>query len=143
MEEVKLGYHDLLFKEGDKANKVFIVKSGEVLCMKFAKDRLFPIFLAKEGDIIGESAILSQNYYSYSAISLSFAELVSVNSFSFKQIFSSAPNWMHNMMTTMLARLDFTSNLISENRIYQDSIIGLDRFSEQIEIEFKNKIFEN
>ncbi|MCP5916110.1 cyclic nucleotide-binding domain-containing protein, partial [Klebsiella pneumoniae] len=63
MEKLNIGYRQVIFKEGAKANKLYMVKAGEVLCLKSSKDRLIPVFLAKEGDIIGESAMIQDLVY--------------------------------------------------------------------------------
>jgi CRP-like cAMP-binding protein len=137
MEKVNVGFRSLLFKEGTKANKLFVIKSGEVLCLKSSKDRLIPVFLAKEGDIIGESAMVDDLIYTYSAITLSHVELVEVNSSSFKEVLSKSPQWLMELTTTMISRFQNTSNLIAENRMVHPSIIGEDQFTSQLEIEFK------
>jgi CRP-like cAMP-binding protein len=127
----------LIFKEGGKANKLYVVKSGEVLCLKSSKDRLIPVFLAKEGDIIGESAMIQDLSYTYSAIAMSETELVEVSASSFKQVFSESPEWLIDLTTTMISRFQNTSNLIAENRMVHPSIISEEQFTPQIEIEFK------
>lgn len=137
MEKLNFGFRSVIFKEGAKANKLYIVKSGEVLCLKFSKDRLIPVFLAKEGDIIGESAMIQDLVYTYSAISLANCELMEVTSFSFKQVLAKSPDWLQELTTTMISRFQNTSNLIAENRMVHPSIIGEDQFTSQIEIEFK------
>lgn len=137
MEKVNFGHRSVIFKEGAKANKLFVVKSGEILCLKSSKDRLIPVFLAKEGDIIGESAMIQDLVYTYSAISLGNVELMEVSSFSFKQVLGKAPDWLLDLTTTMISRFQNTSNLIAENRMVHPSIIGEDQFTSQIEIDFK------
>ncbi|MFP5386801.1 MAG: Crp/Fnr family transcriptional regulator [Bacteriovoracia bacterium] len=137
MDKVNFGFRSVIFKEGDKASKLYLIKSGEVLCLKFSKDRLIPVFLAKEGDIIGESAIVPDLIYTYSAISLANTELIEVSSFSFKQVFSKSPGWLQDLTTTMISRFQNTSSLIAENRMVHPSIIDEDQFTSQLEIEFK------
>ncbi len=140
MEKLSFGYRSLIFKEGAKATKLYIIKGGEVLCLKSSKDRLIPVFLAKEGDIIGESAMIQDSAHTYSAIALSQVELLEVSSFSFKQVFSKAPEWLLDLTTTMISRFQNTSNLLAENRMVHPSIIAEDQFTSQIEIEFKKLI---
>lgn len=137
MEKLNIGYRQVIFKEGTKANKLYMVKAGEVLCLKSSKDRLIPVFLAKEGDIIGESAMIQDLVYTYSAISMANTELLEVTSFSFKQVFSKAPEWLAELTTTMITRFQNTSNLIAENRMIHPSIISEDTFNSQVEIDFK------
>jgi len=137
MEKLNIGYRQVIFKEGAKANKLYMVKAGEVLCLKASKDRLIPVFLAKEGDIIGESAMIQDLVYTYSAISMANTELLEVTSFSFKQVFSKAPEWLAELTTTMITRFQNTSNLIAENRMIHPSIISEEAFNSQVEIDFK------
>lgn len=137
MDKVNLGHRTVVFKEGAKANKLYLVKSGEVLCLKSSKDRLIPVFLAKEGDIIGESAMIQDLVYTYSAITIGNAELMEVSAFSFKQVLGKAPEWLLDLTTTMIARFQNTSSLIAENRMVHPSIINEDQFTSQVEIEFK------
>ncbi len=140
MEKHKFGIKAVIFKEGSKANKLFLIKTGEVLCLKANKDRLIPVFLAKEGDIIGEAAMVEGLNYTYSAISMEMTELIEVTSFSFKQAFSKAPDWLLNLTTTMIERLMNTSNLIAENRIIHSSVISDELFTPQLENEFKKTL---
>jgi CRP-like cAMP-binding protein len=137
MEKVSFPLRSVLFKEGAKANKLYIIKTGEVLCLKSSKDRLIPVFLAKEGDIIGESAMIQDMVYTYSAISMGHTEVVEVTSFSFKQVFNQTPKWLIDLTTTMISRFQNTSSLIAENRMIHPSIIDQDHFTSQVEIEFK------
>jgi CRP-like cAMP-binding protein len=137
MESLNLKNHTVIFKEGAKANKLFIVKTGEILCLKSSKDRLIPVFLAKEGDIIGESAMMENFEYTYSAISISSSELMEITSFSFKQVFSQSPNWILDLTSTMISRLNNTSSLIAENRMIHPSVIEEADFTPQKENEFK------
>lgn len=137
MDKVSFGIRTVIFKEGAKANKLYLVKAGEVLCLKSSKDRLIPVFLAKEGDIIGESAIIQDSAYTYSAISMGTTEVLEVTSFSFKQVLSKAPDWIVDLTQTMISRFQNTSALIAENRAIHPSIISEDVFTSQTEIDFK------
>lgn len=137
MQKVNFGFRTLIFKEGMIATKLYLVKSGEVLCLKSSKDRLIPVFLAKEGDVIGESAIIEDLIYTYSAVALTQVELVEIPAGNFHEVFKSGPQWLQELSTTMISRLQNTSNLIAENRMVHSSIISEDIFTSQLEIEFK------
>ncbi len=131
------GFRAVVFKEGSKAVKLYLVKKGEVLCLKSSKDRLIPVFLAKEGDIIGESAMIQDMEYTYSAITLAESELIEVPSSSFNSALSSAPQWLVDLTTTMITRFQNTSNLIAENRMVHSSIIPEEQFTSTLEVDFK------
>ena len=140
MEKVSLVPRSVVFKEGEVASKLYIVKSGEVLCLKSSKDRLIPVFLAKEGDILGESAMVKDIPYTYSAISLKPSELLEVTAMDFEAVFSRSPVWLSELLRTMVSRFQDTSHLIAENRMVHSSIIDEEQFTSQLEIEFKKLI---
>lgn len=137
MEKVSFPQKTVIFKEGEEASKLYIVKSGEVLCLKSSTDRLIPVFLAKEGDIIGESAMIGDIPYTYSAISIEETEVVEIPSENFTNVFNQGPEWLVDLTTTMISRFQNTSAMIAENRMVHSSIIEEDRFPSQTEIEFK------
>ena len=130
-------FRSVVFKEGTKANKLYLVKSGEVLCLKSSTDRLIPVFLAKPGDIIGESAMIENMDYTYSAITLAETQLVEVPAMSFKDVLDSAPDWLVELTTTMITRFQHTASLIAENRMVHSSIISEEMFTPTLETEFK------
>lgn len=133
----RFGFRQVVFKEGSRADKLYLIKTGEVLCLKFSIDRLIPVFLAKAGDIIGESAMIQDREYTYSAITLAETELVEVPSKSFNEALSAAPSWLVELTNTMITRFQHTSNLIAENRMVHSSIIPDDQFTPTLEVEFK------
>lgn len=127
----------VLFREGDDASKLMIIKSGEVLCLKASKERLIPVFLAKGEDIIGESALLDGAPYTYSAIALSTVEVVSVPNGDFRQALGVAPQWLIDLTLTMVARFQSTAGLVAENRVLHPSILSEEQFPASLEIEYK------
>lgn len=129
--------HKVVFKEEDLASKLFIIKEGEVLCLKQSKDRLIPVFLAQKGDILGEAAILADGHHTYSAITLTRVDLVEIPASSFTDAMKHSPEWLRGLTSTMVSRFQSTANLIAENRIIHSSVITEDRFPSQLEIEFK------
>lgn len=132
-----LGPHSVVFKEGAEASKLYLVKSGEVLCLKASKDRLIPVFTAREGDIIGESAMVQDLVHTYSAIVPNHAHLIEVAAEDLQAVMNQGPHWLTDLTTTMISRFQNTSNLIAENRLIHPSIIDENQFSSTIEVEFK------
>lgn len=127
----------VLFREGDDASELLIIKSGEVLCLKAFKDRLIPVFLAKGQDIIGESAMLSGAPYTYSAIALTNVEVVKVPNQDFREAFEAAPQWLTDLSLTMVSRFQNTAGLVAENRVLHPTIMSEEDFSSSLEIELK------
>lgn len=127
----------VLFKEGDLANKLYLIKSGEVLCLKSSHDRLIPVFLAKENDIVGETAMVPDLRSTYSAIALTDVELIEIPADNFKQVLADAPSWLTDLTTIMISRFQQTAELVAENRVIHPLILEEDRFPAHLEVEFK------
>ncbi len=134
---VSKGTHEVLFREGELAQNLYIIKRGQVLCLKRSKDRLIPVFRAEEGDILGENAILNTGVYGYSAVSITTVELMEIPSDNFNQILAKSPSWLLDLTSTMVQRFENTANLIAENRVFNDSIISEEDFPSSLEVEFK------
>jgi CRP-like cAMP-binding protein len=132
-----LDHKKLIFKEGENASKLYMIKSGEVICLKQSKDRLVPIFTARENDIIGENAMVAGSLYSYSAITNSFVELIEIPASHFTTVFREAPEWLVELTTTMIGRFQHTASLIAENRIIHSSLVEEDKFTSAFEVECK------
>lgn len=134
---VDLGLHQVVFKEGDSAQKLYLIKRGTVLCLKASKDRLIPVFKAEAGDLIGENAMTPNGVYGYSTITLTTAELIHVPATNFSEIFKESPDWLVDLTTTMIGRYEKTAALIAENRVIHDSILSENDFPSSLEVEFK------
>ena len=127
----------VMFREGDDASVLMIIKSGEVLCLKASKDRLIPIFLGKNQDIIGESAMLDGAPYTYSAVALTNVEVIKIPTSDFRHALKAAPQWIIDLTLTMVSRFQNTAGLIAENRVLHPSILSEENFPPSLEIEFK------
>jgi CRP-like cAMP-binding protein len=127
----------VIFKEGDTAKKLFIIKTGEVLCLKNFKGKLTPIFKAGKGDIVGESAMIEGAPFTYSAIALTSVEAVVLDAQDMHEVLKMSPGWLSNLTSTMVTRFNNTANLIAANRVHHASIIGEDEFTPAKEMEFK------
>jgi CRP-like cAMP-binding protein len=127
----------IIFKEGEPATHLYLVKSGKIVCLKASKERLSPVFVANEQDIIGESAMVENGLYTYSAVSLTLCEIVPVPSIDFKSVIDQAPDWLVDLTSTMIARFKSTANIIAENRVLHESIMSEEDFSPSLEIELK------
>jgi CRP-like cAMP-binding protein len=137
---VSKGTNEVIFKEGELAQSLYIVKRGQVLCLKRSKDRLIPVFRAEAGDIVGENAILEARAYGYSAVSLTMVELMEIPAANFKQVLESSPDWLLELTSTMIQRFENTANLIAENRVFNENILEEAEFPSSLEIDLKKKL---
>jgi|GEM_PF-4492982 len=127
----------VLFKEGDKATKLFKVHSGEILILKELNSRLTPVYLAKEGDIIGEVSCFADTFHTYSAVTKNSVRLEEISALKIKHHLKESPDWMRDLLASMVNRLAETIHLLSENRIQHESIISAGEFTPEFEVQLK------
>ena len=137
---VTKGTHEVLFKEGESAKALYIIKRGTVICLKRSKDRLIPVFRAEAGDVVGENAILGNNPYGYSAVTITTAELVEITTSNFKEILKNSPDWLVGLTATMVQRFENTAHLVAENRVMNDAIMSEEEFTSSVENQFKKML---
>lgn len=124
----------VLFKEGESAGKVYEILSGEVLCLKWNKDRLIPVMIARKGDRLGEATFIKNGKFNYSAVTLSFTETNPVSIQTYKNEFAKHPSWMPALLGIMASRVHHTMDLLAENRV---GILSEEEFPPTLEIELK------
>lgn len=139
MESNQIGFnpHQVIFREGEKAKKLFIISSGEVLCLKNSKGKLIPVFRAGEGDVIGESAMIEGAPFTYSAVSTTNVQLIELNAHDLHEVLKLSPGWLANLTSTMITRFNNTANLVATNRILHKSIMSAEDFTPAREMELK------
>lgn len=126
-----------IFKDGEKATKLYLVKRGQVLCLKLVNDRMIPIFRAQEGDIVGENAMMQDSHYGYSAVALTNVELLEIPAANFSEVLKTSPTWLVDLTSTMVNRFQNTANLIAENRVIHPSVIEESEFTSSMETSIK------
>ena len=131
---------ELIFREGDEANRLYLLESGEVMCLKASKDRLIPIFVAGKGDIIGENAMVHGSVYGYTTIATHHTVLIPIESANLKDVLEKGPVWLSELASVMINRFQSTANLIAENRVIHSSIVSEEQFPSALEVEFKKII---
>jgi CRP-like cAMP-binding protein len=132
----QLGIHKLIFKEGAEAEFIYLVEQGEVICLKLVKDRLLPVNVARQGDIIGESAMVDIPY-NYTAITRTNVVLAKIPKSKFKEVLSFAPKWLTDLTKTLIQRFSTTSELIVGNKVLHQLIVPEEDYSSREEIEYK------
>ncbi|MFP5458805.1 MAG: Crp/Fnr family transcriptional regulator [Bacteriovoracia bacterium] len=115
---------EVLFREGDKATHMLLVKSGRILCLKSSKDRLIPVQHASAQSIVGEEAVLTNSQHQYSAVCLDEVEVVEIDAQLIRGSLNAAPHWIKSLLTTLGERLNETAAAISEHRIISTDLSG-------------------
>jgi len=134
---VQFNPHSPIFKEGDEATKIYIISSGEVLCLKNSKGKLIPVFKAGKGDVLGESSMVKGAPYTYSAVSLTNVQMIEMEASDMHEVLKLSPTWLSNLTMTMITRFNNTANLVAANRILHESIMSEEEFTPSREMEYK------
>ena len=95
---------EVLFKEGDIADKAFLIKEGELEIRKKIENRDEVVAVRKSGDIIGEIALLEDIPRSATVIALVPTELIVVSKKSFSRLLQNNPSLTEQMLKTVLKR---------------------------------------
>ena len=132
-----LNSNTVIFKEGDPADRLVLIKSGQIICLKSSGDKLVPVFLGQNQDIIGESAMFEEVPYTYSAIALTSCEVVFIERQHFTDVFKEAPQWLHDLSLTMVSRFQSTAELLAQNRIVHNLIVDDELFAPAKQVEYK------
>jgi len=103
-----------LFKEGDKAGAMYLLKSGNIRIYKKKGDSDIEIETIRSGQIVGELAFLDGNPRSASAEALTECELVEISGPNFQVVLEKIPEWLKILMRTLVTRLRVSSTRIRQ-----------------------------
>lgn len=127
----------IIFKEGDKAQKLYILKSGKIICLKKSKDRLVPINSVSDKSLVGEEALILGEPHSYSAIALEETAVIEIPAKTISAVIKVAPPWLGGLLKTLSDRINETSSVISEHRIIHHDLSGGQELTPQEENRLK------
>ena len=137
-DDVKIYHKDqIIFKEGDKPQKLFIVQSGRILCLKKSKDRLVPVNVVSGKSLVGEEALILDELHSYSSIALEETSIIEVPVKTISAVIKVSPPWLSGLLKTLSERINETSNVISEHRIIHSDLSGGQELTAQEENRLK------
>lgn len=119
-----VGKDEILFKEGEDATKLVLVRSGAVLAVKASKERLVPVFSAGPRQVLGEEAVLARVPHTFSAVVTEEAEIVEVNADDVRAVLKEAPHWIGQLFATLGERVVETSEALAEHRIINPRLSG-------------------
>lgn len=100
---------DLLFKEGDSSNAMYLIRSGMVRIFKKKGDSQIEIDTLRSGQIVGEMAFLDGNPRSASAEALMDTELVEISKSIYDSTMIQVPEWLKVLLKAIVARLRSTT----------------------------------
>ncbi|MBU6376848.1 MAG: Crp/Fnr family transcriptional regulator [Bdellovibrionales bacterium] len=111
---LRLKKGQILFREGENAGAMYLVRHGSIRVFKKKGDSDIEIENIRSGQIIGELSFLDGNPRSASAEILSECELVEISGPSFQQALDKVPEWLKILFRTLVTRLRSASTKIRQ-----------------------------
>ncbi len=104
---------DVLFRDGDPPDSVYLIKDGKIEISKGEGTRKRVLAVLKEGDFLGEMAVIDGSPRSATATALSKIRLVTLNTEEFKKEIEQDP-MIGALVFTLIKRLRKTNEKLAE-----------------------------
>jgi Fe-S-cluster-containing hydrogenase component 2 len=101
----KFGGGEILFKEGDASDGVYLIRRGSVMISRVLAGREVVLSYLAAGNYIGEMALLTDTPRSATVKAAVTTEAVVLNSEAFKRVLGRNPKWREEMEARFLDRL--------------------------------------
>ncbi|MCP4135931.1 MAG: cyclic nucleotide-binding domain-containing protein [bacterium] len=125
----------IIFCEQEPGNELYIVKEGKVKIVKHSNNSEIMLSILKEGDVLGELAIVSDKPRNATAISYGKTILLSLNRDTLFNLLETSPKMVEKIFVSVSLRVWFTFIRI-EARLYENPLTKIYAFLE-------NKLLEN
>jgi CRP-like cAMP-binding protein len=105
----------VIFFQGDKADKLYIIKKGKIKIFKTTKDGKEQIlYLLSEGEIIGELSLLKKGEFDFSAEALEDVSLCTLTKYDFDNLILTTPLLVLKILEEVHDRLLGLENLVQQ-----------------------------
>ncbi len=105
-----LASQEILFSEGETAESVFIVKSGELSAIKKNKDKNVILGNIRPGEFVGEMAHINNESRTATVIANTDCELIEIPNGTLDLVLFSKPVWARALVSTLSKRLKVSNN---------------------------------
>ena len=108
--DVRLAPGEVLFREGDRADRAFVVASGEVEILKATGSREALLAVRSEGEVIGEMALLEQAPRSATVRARTTTQLVSIPRGTLDDLLATSPSAARTIFGQLTRRVRETND---------------------------------
>lgn len=105
-----LSSDEILFREGELARSVFVVKKGELVAYKQQSEKTVVLGSIGEGEFVGEMAHFNGEPRSATVKALKSSELIEIPSGTLDMVLFSKPAWSKALIATLSKRLKKSNN---------------------------------
>jgi CRP-like cAMP-binding protein len=110
---------EIIFKEGDDVQYLYIIKVGKVRLVKGQDNRLINISLLQSGDFLGPNEILLGGKRTSTAIALGVVSLVGIHKKYIQNELNQFPQWMKLLMKTLSERLTSSEDILRDQKFVE------------------------
>lgn len=103
-----------LFREGEAAKHLYLIRSGSVKLMRHHEDREMMVAILFAGDSFGELSLIDGKPRSATAITLETCEFLVINRTPFLELLARQPQLSHQIMVQLCMRLRSNLDRIDE-----------------------------
>ncbi|MDX1418015.1 MAG: cyclic nucleotide-binding domain-containing protein, partial [Candidatus Promineifilaceae bacterium] len=102
--EIRLNDGQLLFSEGDRGHRAFVIEEGQLEIIKKTGDREVLLAVRQEGDVIGEMALLEEQPRMASVRARGDSKLLTIDKRTLDNLLANSPSAAWAMLQTVLER---------------------------------------
>lgn len=132
--EIKLKQGEVLFKEGDSARNIYLVKEGILIGLKNTDSRIIKVGQFQSRDFIGVVNIFESKKYKESVVAELDSVLVVLPADEIRSVVGGSPEWINKLINTIMSRLDSGLELLAEHKI-SDEQSG--EFHQELEAKYR------
>jgi Fe-S-cluster-containing hydrogenase component 2/CRP-like cAMP-binding protein len=111
VEVKRYGGDEVLFKEGDPSDGLYLIRRGSVMITRHIAGREVVLSYLSAGNYVGEMALLSDNPRSATVKAAVTTEAVVLNAATFKRVLGRNPKWREEMETRFLDRMRINAQM--------------------------------
>ena len=128
--EIKMKSGDVIFKEGDTGDKMFIIRSGIVEISKIIMHERLVLDILHNGEFFGEMSLFGSSQRTATAIAKEDCTLIVITKNMLNTQLNRVPEWFLIMFKALIERLRKTDTLLKE-RIEEKKIDSADKSKQQ------------
>lgn len=108
--ELQFNEGEIIFKEGQSGNKLFIIQSGTVVLTKSVEDEEYQVVELGPGEVFGEMSLVDERPRSATARAVTPVVCQSISKAIFRSKFrNEVPSWMRSLYLSVVQRLRITT----------------------------------
>lgn len=119
---------EIVFNEGDKSDRLYLITKGKMKVYRFTKEgKEQIIYLMSEGEFIGDLNLIQEDVFSFSATAIENLEVCILKKEDFDKLIYERPEISMKIMQSMYQRVKILENLVQRlgSKDIEERIAGL------------------